>query len=66
MNKRILIISDTHCPYHHPDLIPFLKSLKKKYKPDRIIHIGDERIPAGRIGDSSSIILSQKIRGLKL
>ena len=31
-----------------------------------IIHIGDERIPAGRIGDSSSIILSQKIRGLKL
>ena len=31
-----------------------------------IIHIGDERIPAGRIGDNSSIILSQKIRGLKL
>ena len=31
-----------------------------------IIHIGDERIPAGRIGDSSSITLSKKIRGLKL
>ena len=42
MNKRILVISDTHCPYHHPDLIPYLKAIKKKYKPDRVIHIGDE------------------------
>ena len=42
MNKSILIISDTHIPYHHPDLIPFLKDLKEIYKPDRVIHIGDE------------------------
>ena len=42
MNKTILVISDTHIPYHHPDLIPFLKALKTKYKPDRIVHIGDE------------------------
>ena len=41
-NSVILVISDTHCPYHHPDLIPFLKALKKKYRPDRVIHIGDE------------------------
>ena len=41
-NKCILVISDTHCPYHHPDLISFLKTIKKKYKPDRVIHIGDE------------------------
>ena len=41
-NSVILVISDTHCPYHHPDLIPFLKAIKKKYKPDRVIHIGDE------------------------
>ena len=41
-NKCILVISDTHCPYHHPDLLPFLKAIKKKYKPDRVIHIGDE------------------------
>lgn len=40
--NRILIISDTHIPYHHPDLIPFLKDLKKVLKPDRVIHIGDE------------------------
>ena len=42
MNKSILIISDTHIPYHHKDVIAFLKGIKKKYKPDRIIHIGDE------------------------
>ena len=40
--KSVLIISDTHIPYHVPELIPYLKLLKKKYKPDRIIHIGDE------------------------
>ena len=42
MNKSILIISDTHIPYHHKDLIPFLKDIKKIFKPDRIVHIGDE------------------------
>ena len=42
MFKSILIISDTHIPYHHPDLIPFLKAVKKEYKPDKIVHIGDE------------------------
>ena len=41
-NDRVLIISDTHCPYNHRDLIPFLAAIKKKYKPDRVIHIGDE------------------------
>ena len=42
MNKSILIISDTHIPYHHKDLLPFLKAIKKKCKPDRVVHIGDE------------------------
>lgn len=40
--NRILIISDTHIPYHHKDLIPFLTDLKKALKPDRVVHIGDE------------------------
>jgi tRNA uridine 5-carboxymethylaminomethyl modification enzyme len=31
-----------------------------------IIHIGDEKISAGRIGDKSSVILSKKIRQLSL
>jgi hypothetical protein len=40
--KSILIISDTHFPYNHPDTINFLGALKKKYKPDKVVHIGDE------------------------
>lgn len=41
-NASILVISDTHIPYEHPDSFDFLKTIKKKYKPDRVIHIGDE------------------------
>lgn len=41
-NSVILIISDMHIPYHHPQLIPFLKRLKEKYNPTRVICIGDE------------------------
>jgi len=42
MNKSVLVISDQHMPYHHPDLFKFLKAIKKKFKPDRIINMGDE------------------------
>jgi predicted phosphodiesterase len=28
MYKSILVISDTHVPYHHKDLFPFLKEVK--------------------------------------
>ncbi len=41
-NARILIISDMHIPYHHPNLIPFLTMLKERYNPTRVICIGDE------------------------
>lgn len=41
-NERILVISDTHCPYNHMDTIKFLSAIKDKYSPDKIIHIGDE------------------------
>lgn len=41
-NQRILFISDMHIPYHHPNTIPFLKMLKDKYSPTRIICLGDE------------------------
>lgn len=40
--KSILIISDQHFPYEHQDIIPFLSKIKSKYKPDKIINIGDE------------------------
>ena len=41
-NSRVLLISDMHIPYHHPDLIAFLKHLKEKYEPTRVICLGDE------------------------
>lgn len=41
-NKSILIISDTHFPYHHPDTFDFLLAIKTKYKPNTVVHIGDE------------------------
>tara|TARA_R110000803_G_scaffold17754_1_gene47737 strand:+ start:1289 stop:1996 length:708 start_codon:yes stop_codon:yes gene_type:complete len=41
-NNRVLVISDLHIPYHHKDSFAFLTALKKKYKPDLVINIGDE------------------------
>jgi len=41
-NSRILLISDMHIPYHHPDTLEFLQHLKDKYQPTRIICLGDE------------------------
>ena len=41
-NSRILCISDMHIPYHHENLIPFLTMLKERYKPTRVICLGDE------------------------
>ncbi len=41
-NSRILLISDMHIPYHHQDTIPFLLHLKEKYRPTRVICLGDE------------------------
>jgi hypothetical protein len=41
-NSRVLVIGDLHIPYHHPDTMAFLSAIKKKFKPDRVIQIGDE------------------------
>ena len=41
-NDRILFISDMHIPYHHPDTFAFLAAAKKKYKPTRVVCVGDE------------------------
>lgn len=41
-NKRVLFISDTHIPYSVPGYIKFLNHLKAKFKPDIVIHGGDE------------------------
>jgi len=42
MNQRVLVISDLHAPFYHQDTVPFLKAVKKKFKPDRVILTGDE------------------------
>lgn len=41
--ENILIMSDSHCPYHHPDMAAFYKEVKRIYGPfDKVCHIGDE------------------------
>ncbi len=42
INQRILVISDLHAPFMHPDTVEFLAGVKKKYKPTRVILTGDE------------------------
>lgn len=39
--KTILCISDMHVPYCHKDAFKFLAALKKKYKPDMVVSLGD-------------------------
>jgi hypothetical protein len=41
-NERVLVIGDLHIPYEHKDAFAFLRAIKKKYKPDRVVNIGDE------------------------
>lgn len=41
-SKSVLVISDLHCPYQHPDSVRFLAACKAKYKPDTVVCIGDE------------------------
>lgn len=40
--ERVLVISDTQEPFSHKDTIPFLRWVKNKYKPTKVVHIGDE------------------------
>lgn len=44
MGKRqtILVISDYHAPFQHPDAQRFLAACKKKFKPTDVVCIGDE------------------------
>lgn len=41
-NDRILVISDMHQPYAHPDTLAFLTAIKEKYAPTRVVCMGDE------------------------
>lgn len=36
-----LAIPDLHCPFHHVDAIAFLAAVKRKYKPQEVVNLGD-------------------------
>lgn len=38
----VLAIPDLHCPFQHPDAFKFLQAVKKKYKPNKVVCLGDE------------------------
>jgi len=38
----ILVMSDSHFPYGHPDTYKFYEAIAEEYQPDKVIHIGDE------------------------
>jgi len=40
--ERILVLSDLQIPYHDPRLVSNLIDFVRRYKPDRIVSIGDE------------------------
>ena len=70
--SRVLIISDLHSPYGHIDTVPFLKAVKKKYKPTQVILTGDEvdfhQIsfhPGDPDLDSAGVELAKAIQALK-
>lgn len=70
--KSVLVLSDMHHPYSHPDTVPFLKALKKKYKFDKVVCIGDEVDfhdssfhDSDPDLDSAGVELEKAIKGLK-
>jgi len=40
-NKTIMLWGDSHIPYHHADYFEFLDTIKSKYRPTRVICMGD-------------------------
>ncbi len=40
--KTILVLSDMHAPFYHPDTVRFLTAVKAKFKPTHVVCIGDE------------------------
>lgn len=40
--SRILVVSDLHAPFEHPDALAFLTAVKKAYEPTCVILTGDE------------------------
>lgn len=41
LGENILVISDTHFPYQHPDTFDFLEYLANKHRVAGVVHVGD-------------------------
>lgn len=39
--STVLAIPDLHMPFHHKDALKFLAAVKRKYKPNEVINMGD-------------------------
>lgn len=39
--KRVLVIADTHVPFHHKNYLKFLKEQYDRFNCDTVVHIGD-------------------------
>jgi hypothetical protein len=42
LQEDVLVISDLHAPFEHPDAVPFLEAVAEFYNPSRVVCIGDE------------------------
>ena len=56
--SNVLVIGDCHCPCMLDGYIPFLKRVHKKYKCNKVVHIGD-------LVSWDSISYHEKMTGLK-
>lgn len=41
VTKRILVIPDTHTPFHDPKAVAIMKDVAKDFKPNEVVYIGD-------------------------
>jgi len=39
--KSVLVVADTHIPFHHPDYLAFCKRIEKAFNCGIVVHIGD-------------------------
>ena len=56
--SRVLVIGDTHAPCMLDEYVDFLRSVRRKYKTDMTVHIGD-------LVDWASISYHEKSHALK-
>ncbi len=40
--RTVLVIPDLHTPFHHPNALHFLRTMKRDFRPDLVVCVGDE------------------------